>query len=98
MLATLFASATGKGRNMPSLKSLRLHAGLVDDMANILDVDLEEATIRGDVSLDQLSEAVLRCTDCPNPDNCQTLLAQASSLSRTPEYCRNKDLLHKLMP
>ena len=58
---------------MPTRESLRLHAGLVDDMARMLDIDLEEAAIGGKVSVDQISEAVLRCTDCPNPDHCQDL-------------------------
>lgn len=83
---------------MPSQQTLRLHAGLVDDMAKMLDIDLEEAAIDGHLSIDHISEAVLRCTECPNPDHCQSLLAQSLGLSQTPEYCRNQELLHKLMP
>ncbi|WP_050604773.1 DUF6455 family protein [Ruegeria sp. 6PALISEP08] len=83
---------------MPTRETLRLHAGLVDDMARKLDIDLEEAAIGGSVSVDQISEAVLRCTDCPNPGHCQALLSQATAVQGTPEYCRNQELLHKLMP
>ncbi|WP_120631872.1 DUF6455 family protein [Ruegeria sp. EL01] len=83
---------------MPSRETLRLHAGLVDEMAKMLDVDLEEAAIDGSVSIDQISDAVVRCTECPNPAHCQDIINGAVSLSHTPEYCRNKDLLHKLMP
>ncbi len=83
---------------MPSHETLRLHAGLVDDMARMLDIDLEEAAIGGSVSVDQISEAVLRCTDCPNPQHCRSLLSQATTARRAPEYCRNQELLHKLMP
>lgn len=83
---------------MPTRESLRLHAGLVDDMARMLDIDLEEAAIGGKVSVDQISEAVLRCTDCPNPDHCQDLLKKMATAGRTPEYCRNQELLHKLLP
>lgn len=83
---------------MPTRETLRLHAGLVDDMARKLDIDLEEAAIGGSVSVDQISEAVLRCTDCPNPGHCQALLSQTNAVQGTPEYCRNQELLHKLMP
>ncbi|WP_298852401.1 DUF6455 family protein [uncultured Ruegeria sp.] len=83
---------------MPTQETLRLHAGLVDDMARMLDIDLEEAAIDGSVSVDQISDAVLRCSDCPNPDHCKYLLNTAVSAQRTPEYCRNQELLHKLMP
>ena len=83
---------------MPSRETLRLHAGLVDDMARMLDVDLEAAAIVGDVTIDQISDAVINCTDCQNPIHCQNLMAQETHAERTPEYCRNQDLLHKLMP
>ncbi|NVO54423.1 hypothetical protein HW561_01290 [Rhodobacteraceae bacterium B1Z28] len=83
---------------MPNQETLRLHAGLVDDMAKMLDVDLEEAAIGGDVSFDQISDAVLRCAACPNPEHCRNILKQARSLHQTPEYCRNQELLHKLIP
>lgn len=83
---------------MPSRNTLRLHAGLVDEMATLLDVDLEESAIRGDVTIDQISDAVLRCTSCPNPEHCQNTLKQAPALRQTPEYCRNREFLHRLMP
>ncbi len=83
---------------MPSRETLRLHAGLVDDMARMLDIDLQESAIEGAVSIDQISDAVVRCTDCPNPGHCKFLLKEASALSRAPEYCRNYTLLEKLRP
>ncbi|WP_302479265.1 DUF6455 family protein [Ruegeria arenilitoris] len=83
---------------MPNREALKLHAGLVDRMASKLGVDLQEAAIGGDVSVDQLSDAVLSCTDCPNPGHCQQFLEQSTSAARTPEYCRNQELLNKLIP
>lgn len=83
---------------MPSRETLRLHAGLVDDMARMLDIDLQEAAIEGGISIDQISDAVVRCADCPNPIHCQNLLQNADALDRAPEYCRNQELLHKLRP
>ncbi|MFY2825734.1 DUF6455 family protein [Ruegeria sp. MALMAid1280] len=78
--------------------NLKLHAGLVDRMASKLGVDLQEAAIGGDVSIDQLSDAVLNCTDCPNPGHCQRFLDQPAVVARAPEYCRNQGLLNKLAP
>jgi hypothetical protein len=83
---------------MPNREVLKLHAGLVDRMASKLGLDLQEAAIDGDVSIDQLSDAVLSCTDCPNPGHCQRFLDQPAFAARTPEYCRNQELLNKLMP
>ncbi|WP_170325894.1 DUF6455 family protein [Ruegeria arenilitoris] len=83
---------------MPNREVLKLHAGLVDRMASKLGVDLQEAAIGGDVSIDQLSDAVLNCTDCPNPGHCLRFLDQPTLVSRTPEYCRNQELLGRLAP
>lgn len=91
-------SVKARGNSMPTQETLRLHAGLVDDMARMLDIDLEEAAIDGSVSVDQISDAVLRCTDCPNPDHCKSLLNNPGSARRTPEYCRNQELLDNLLP
>lgn len=83
---------------MISRKALRLHAGLVDDMASALDVDFEEAALAGDVSVEQIADAVLRCTECPNPAHCKSVLEQGARLQKTPEYCRNQKLLNALAP
>ena len=78
--------------------TLRHHAGLVDEMATTLGVDLEEAAISGALRVDDISEAVLRCTECPNPGHCESFLAQAQAAPEAPEYCRNRDLLDRLAP
>ncbi len=83
---------------MHSRETLKKHAELVDRMANRVGVDLEDAAIRGDVSIDQISDAVLRCTGCANPDHCQSLLNRAEITGNTPEYCRNKPLFNQLIP
>nr|WP_321251920.1 DUF6455 family protein [uncultured Ruegeria sp.] len=83
---------------MLSRNTLRRHAGLLDQMATTVGVDLEEAAIAGQVSIDAISDAVLRCTDCPNPGHCENFLTKAVTTSQTPEYCRNQELLNKLKP
>ena len=76
--------------------TLKRHTGLVDRMATHVGVDLETAAIEGDVSIDQISEAVLRCSTCSNPGHCEHLLNRSSIGSKTPEYCRNSDLFDRL--
>ncbi len=83
---------------MSRRETLRHHAGLVDQMATTLGVDLQEAAIEGAVQFDEISDAVLRCVDCPNPANCQTFLARNQTADRTPEYCRNQELLNRIKP
>ncbi|MGV6805703.1 MAG: DUF6455 family protein [Ruegeria sp.] len=83
---------------MSSRESLRKHADLVDRMATSLGVDLQEEAIAGVISVDEITDAVLRCTDCPNPDHCVNALANQAVGGKPPEYCRNQDLLKKLVP
>ncbi|WP_170409686.1 DUF6455 family protein [Ruegeria atlantica] len=76
--------------------TLKRHAELVDQMATHVGVDLEDAALGGDVSIDQISNAVLRCSDCSNPDHCEQFLAHSSPDRKTPEYCRNAALFDRL--
>lgn len=78
--------------------TLKRHASLVDEMATTLGIDLQEAAIGGALRVDEISEAVLRCSDCPNPGHCESFLAENKAVSRTPEYCQNQELLRRLMP
>lgn len=78
---------------------LKRHAQLMDSMAGILGVDLQEAAIRGAISVDAISDAVLLCADCPDPGHCETwLAAHAGGAEETPGYCRNKAVLEQLRP
>ncbi|WP_299982072.1 DUF6455 family protein [uncultured Ruegeria sp.] len=83
---------------MSDRAKLRHHAGLVDNMAATLGVDLQEAAIDGALRFDEISDAVLRCTECPNPGHCEALLSQNVDIGRAPEYCRNQELLNRLAP
>lgn len=75
---------------------LKQHADLVDRMATTLGHDLQDAAIRGDVSIDDISDAVLRCTNCSNPGHCAGWLATRELAAHPPEYCRNGDMLDRL--
>jgi hypothetical protein len=83
---------------MQSQKTLKRHAGLVDRMATTLGLDLEEKALRGELSVDEIGDAVLRCTGCTDPGSCEGWLdAHADSgASEPPGYCRNADLFAEL--
>ena len=81
---------------MSDRDKFRKHAELVDRMAAVQGIDLQEAAIQGKLSIDDISDVVLRCSDCPNPEHCTKLLAELSQLDHVPEYCRNKDLFKDL--
>ena len=70
---------------------LKRHAELVDRMATTLGVDLEEATMRGDLPMDEIADVVLRCTNCSDPDGCAHWLDDhaATGADHAPGYCRN---------
>jgi hypothetical protein len=83
---------------MQGKATLKVHADLVDRMANAVGVDLEEAMMEGRMTMDQLGEAVLACTGCSAPETCQKWLAQQSEVvDAAPGYCRNGDTFSRLL-
>ena len=83
---------------MKDVKTLRRHAALVDSMATARGVDLEEAVLRGNMPLDGIADAVLKCTGCANPEDCEQWLASRDGVQpTTPGYCRNSDLFKDLI-
>lgn len=85
---------------MQDRETLRRHAALLDRMAAALDVDLEEAALSGRISVDEISDAVLRCTGCSDPGHCRSWLSAqgAGGAVSAPGYCRNRDLMARLRP
>ncbi|WP_050930429.1 DUF6455 family protein [Aestuariivita boseongensis] len=81
---------------MTTTKNLKTHAALVDQMAQAVGVDLEEAVLSGAAKFDELADAVLRCTGCSDPGHCAGWLAQEAERSAPPAYCRNLDLFKSL--
>ena len=81
-------------QNRPDLKR---HAALVDQMAETLGVDLQESALRGDVDIDEISEAVLKCTACASPEACQGWQEDhKDGAAQTPDYCRNSEMFQRL--
>ncbi len=82
---------------MQSRSTLDKHARLVSRMAEALGIDLDEAAMRGLLPQSELSDAVLRCTGCTNPDQCAHWLDDhADGASDTPGICRNSELFKTL--
>lgn len=78
-------------------KTLREHTKLVDQMATALGVDLEEQVFRGNTDMDDIGEAVLKCTGCTQTEDCKHWLASRTAPAmRTPSYCRNSEMFQAL--
>lgn len=77
--------------------TLKAHAALFDQTAERLGVDLETAALAGNLSIDEISEAVLRCTACSNPTDCRHWLMRDEVVATAPPvYCCNTALLSRL--
>ncbi len=83
---------------MPDRAQIRRHASLVDRMATTRGIDLQDKALAGEVSFDDISEAVLKCTQCSNPANCSRWLDQRSRSATGPDYCQNSELFDALAP
>lgn len=82
---------------MVDTEQLRRHAALVDGAASRLGMDLQEAAIRGALRIDEISEAVLRCTKCCDPQACALWTVEdGPQAQRPPAYCQNTPLLRRL--
>lgn len=83
---------------MTRTNQLKHHANLVDRMANAVGVDLQEHMLRPDgPTIDDLTDAVLRRTQCSDPGHCAQWLSERSAgADRTPGYCRNQDFLQRM--
>ncbi|MDF1802980.1 DUF6455 family protein [Thalassovita sp.] len=82
---------------MQSQEKIKRHARLVDHMADALGVDIEEKVMAGLLDPEEVADAVLRCTACTNPDDCEHWLeTQDRPVKETPDYCRNAELLREL--
>ena len=73
------------------------HTDLMDRMAQVLGLDLEETIMAGQLQLDTLGEAVLACTGCANADGCDRWLEmQTETVAAAPGICRNAGLFARL--
>ena len=82
---------------MQNPRKLKRHADLTDKMATARGIDLEESLMRGDIKIEDISDAVLRCTACSNPEHCTGWLEEQEGTTRTsPTYCRNATLFKAL--
>ncbi|MDO6726056.1 DUF6455 family protein [Cognatishimia sp. 1_MG-2023] len=81
---------------MPDRETLQKHVYLFDTMSEKLGHDMQQHTLDGDVSIDALTNAVVRCSQCGHADDCAAKLNAARNLSQPPAYCQNKALFKTL--
>lgn len=82
---------------MQSNQKITHHARLVEHMADALGVDIVESMMQGVLTPEELDAAVLRCTGCTSPQDCEDWLETRNGpVDETPDYCRNAQLLRDL--
>jgi hypothetical protein len=75
---------------MPHTKTVRRHVDLLEDAAGIFGIDLQDAAIRGTLQMDEIADAVLRCTSCSDPDACEGLVKSSHGAAPSlPPFCQN---------
>lgn len=82
---------------MTDPSKLKHHAVLMDRVAARLGIDLEAAVFDGQMAFDEVADAVLRCVECANPEDCAHWLARdEAQAAAAPVYCQNRALFERL--
>jgi hypothetical protein len=72
-------------------------AALVNGMADALGVNLGQSLSEGRIASEDLREAAIRCSGCPETDACcRWLAAHSGNPVAAPDYCCIADLLAEL--
>ena len=79
---------------MSIVTRLERHSRLMDRMADRNGADLDLALQSGAVSPGEVRAAVLACTGCTDPENCEDRLD--AGVPGLPDYCRNADMIRSL--
>ena len=69
--------------------------GLVRGMAERLDVDLDTRMGTGEAAARSYRAMVMRCANCSDHEACARLQEDNPMLDAAPDYCMNKDVLHR---
>lgn len=82
---------------MTDRTTLKKHAVLLDTMSSTRGIDLQERALAGDVTIDEITDAVFACTNCTSPGACaKWLKLNEAGASHSPEYCENTDLFARM--
>ena len=82
---------------MTDRSQLKHHAGLVDRMAALQGIDLQEEAVQGTLRVDDIADMVLRCAGCSNPEHCQSWMREhVEGADKSPGYCQNRELFAML--
>lgn len=72
-------------------------AELLERMVKRMKRDLEQEVRDGKLDPDDLSDAINRCQNCDNPDDCRHWMTREDTADApAPLYCRNRALMLKL--
>lgn len=81
---------------MGIFKTLSESAGLVNDMADRLDVDLTRiGGLDAETSATAYRRVVVACSTCKKHAACRHLLDENTRLDDAPAYCRNRHVMHR---
>ena len=82
---------------MGLFSKLDRHSGLMGRMVDTVGANLGNALARGDLSGQELRNAVVPCTGCEGGNDCgQWLDDHGAGAAEPPAYCRNRDLLDRI--
>lgn len=74
-----------------------LHFWLTRSIARAVDVNLFEALVSGDLSVQSYSDLVTQCRKCQHVEKCEAWLAKhGGSAQAVPEHCPNADIINRL--
>ncbi|WP_343116740.1 DUF6455 family protein [Ostreiculturibacter nitratireducens] len=88
----------GEDATMFGAKAINRHAALMNRMGEELGLYLNEALADGTLPVETWRGAVVRCTGCSDPEDCQRWLADhaETGAEEAPGYCRNRGLMESL--
>ncbi|MCG6883327.1 MAG: DUF6455 family protein [Silicimonas sp.] len=79
---------------MTETTTYQRHERLMTRMADAQKIDLDIAILRGELSPEEYSDAVLACTGCSVPEACERHMEEGRF--GVPRFCRNGDMLARL--
>ena len=79
---------------MTAMTRIARHERLLSRMADANEADLDLALMLGNTTPEELTDAVMACTGCANPDACEHHLNHGHI--GVPAFCRNARLIDRL--
>lgn len=82
---------------MGFFKKLDRASGLIGSMAETLHANLGQGLAEGRITGQDMRNAVMACMGCEGSGDCANWLSDHPEGAKdTPDYCRNRSMLHRL--